>query len=412
MPPGDRKKLTVQPRRRHHFVPRPGAAPIDEPSSDDDSEESEEEEKEEKKDEGPKPWRPKPAPPPKVTSFPSSAQRAIRQKSEAERKKLEEEYETESEAGSGKPGSATGSESGSGSDSEEDSEEESSSEEEVAPRKLLRPVFMKKNQRDKVAATEKSQEQIAEEAERRKQEEAKVLLREQIERAAAEKAAAKKAFDDDTEAADINAIDDTDDVDPEAEYAAWKLRELKRIKRERVAIEEKEAELAELERRRNLTEAEREAEDRAFIEKQKDEQGDRGQMQFMQKYFHKGAFFQEDLKELGVDRRNVMGARFEDATNREILPEYMQIRDMTKLGKKGRTRYRDMKNEDTGRWGDFGDVRKRRDDYDVDERFRSDSYRGGDREGATGANARPLGERKRFGEESHRDGKRPRVDER
>ena len=138
-------------------------------------------------------------------------------------------------------------------------------------------------------------------------------------------------------------------------------------------------------------------------------------MQFMQKYFHKGAFYQEDLQELGIDKRNLMGATFEDSTNREVLPEYMQIRDMTKLGKKGRTRYRDMKTEDTGRWGDLGDDRRPRDksEYGLDERFRSDSYRGSDRdrEGATGANAKPLGDRKRFGEESSRDGKRPRVDD-
>jgi microfibrillar-associated protein 1 len=118
---------------------------------------------------------------------------------------------------------------------------------------------------------------------------------------------------------------------------------------------------------------------------------------------------------LGIDKRNLMGARFEDSTNREVLPEYMQIRDMTKLGKKGRTRYRDMKTEDTGKWGDFGDTRRPRDkgEYGVDERFRSDGYhdRDRDREGATGANAKPLGDRKRFGEDNGRESKRARVDD-
>ncbi|PYH43834.1 microfibril-associated protein, partial [Aspergillus saccharolyticus JOP 1030-1] len=54
----------------------------------------------------------------------------------------------------------------------------------------------------------------------------------------------------------------------------------------------------------------------------------------------------------GLDRRNAMGARFVDEVARETLPEYMQIRDMTKLGKKGRTRYKDLRSEDTGRFGD------------------------------------------------------------
>ncbi|KAF2180954.1 hypothetical protein K469DRAFT_714157 [Zopfia rhizophila CBS 207.26] len=399
MPPPRTKKMTANPLRpARHRPGKPGAEEVELPSSDEEEEAA------------PKPSvKPRPAPP-KASSFPKAAFQsslAARQKqAEAERKKLEEEFETESEEEFGE----SGSESGSG--SEESSSGEESSEEEVAPRKLLRPVFIKKNQRNQVAAPVKSQEEIAAEEEKRRQEQAKALVQAQIEKVVAERAAGKKNWDDEDNVGDIDAIDDTDDVDPEAEFAAWKLRELKRIKRERAIIEAQEAERAEIERRRNLTAAEREAEDREFLEKQKEERGDRGQMQYMQKYFHKGAFFQEDLKDLGVDRRNIMGARFEDSTNREVLPEYMQIRDMTKLGKKGRTRYRDMKSEDTGRWGDYADKRKPSDDYGVDERFRSDSYRSGGRDGATGANARPLGEKKRYGEDSSRESKRLRVDDR
>lgn len=407
MPPPKPKKMTAQPVRARHFAGKPAAAEVEEPSSSGESESEEEQKK-------PAPYiKPKPAP--LAKSFPKSALKsdlAARQKSEAERKQLEAEFETESEEES----EQSGSESGSGSEEDSSEEEESSSEEE-APRKLLRPVFIKKGQRNQGAAPAKTAEELAAEEEKRQQEQARALVQEQIEQRAAENAKGKKDWDDDVEEADINAVDDTDGVDPEAEYAAWKLRELKRIRRERQAIEEAEAERAEKERRQNLTAAEREAEDREYLEKQKEERGDRGDMQFMQKYFHKGAFFQEDLKELGIDKRNVMGATFQDATNREVLPEYMQIRDMTKLGKKGRTRYKDMKSEDTGKWGEFGDDRRRGDkmEYGLDERFRSDSYRGDrdtDGPGATGANAKPLGERKRFGEESSRDGKRPRVEDR
>jgi microfibrillar-associated protein 1 len=402
MPPPKAKKLTAQPVRTRQFAGKPTAVEPEERSSS----ESESEEEQPKQ----KPFA-KPKPAPIASSFPKSALKsklASRQKSDAERKALEDEFETESEEEEGEDGSE--SESGSGSE-EESSEEESSSEEE-APKKLLRPVFLKKNQRNQGAAPVKSADEIAAEEEARRQEQSRALVQEQVEQRIAEKAAGKKDWDDDVEEADINAIDDTDGLDPDAEYAAWKLRELKRIKRERLAIEEAEAERAEIERRRNLSAAEREAEDRAFIEKQQEERGDRGQAQFMQKYFHKGAFFTEELKELGVDRRNLMNARFEDQTNREVLPEYMQIRDMTKLGKKGRTRYKDMRSEDTGRWGDFGDDRPRRDrgEFGVDERFRPDSER--DREGATGANAKPLGERKRFAEDSERDSKRPKIEER
>jgi microfibrillar-associated protein 1 len=410
MPPPKAKKLTAQPVRTRQFAGKPAAVEAEERSSS----ESESE------DEQPKPKAfAKPKPAPIAASFPKAALKsklAARQKSDAERKALEDEFETESEDEEGGDGSAG--ESGSGSGSEEDDSEEESSSEEEAPRKLLRPVFLKKNERSKAAAPVKSAEQAAAEEEARRLEQSRALVQEQVEQRAAERAAGKKDWDDDVEDADINAIDDTDGVDPAAEYAAWKLRELKRIKRERLAIEEAEAERAEIERRRNLSAAEREAEDRAFIEQQKDERGDRGDMQYMQKYFHKGAFFTDELKELGIDRRNLMGARFEDQTNREVLPAYMQIRDMTKLGKKGGTRYKDMKTEDTGKWGDYGDDRPRRDkgDFGVDERFRPDAYGGrdADREGATGANAKPLGDRKRGGDDGdrHVTSKRPRTEER
>jgi microfibrillar-associated protein 1 len=410
MPPPKAKKLTAQPVRTRQFAGKPAAVEAEERSS---SESESEDEQPKQKSFA------KPKPAPIAASFPKAALKsklAARQKSEAERKALEDEFETESEDEEG--GDAGEGESGSGSGSEEESSEEESSSEEEAPRKLLRPVFLKKNERTKTAVPVKSAEELAAEEEARRAEQSRALVQEQVEQRAAERAAGKKDWDDDVEDADINAIDDTDGLDPDAEYAAWKLRELKRIKRERLAIEEAEAERAEIERRRNLSAAEREAEDRAFIEQQKDDRADRGDMQYMQKYFHKGAFFSEELKELGIDRRNLMNARFEDQTDRQVLPAYMQIRDMTKLGKKGGTRYKDMKTEDTGKWGDYGDDRPRRDkgDFGVDERFRPDAYGGrdADREGATGANAKPLGDRKRVGDDRDRDAtsKRPRTEER
>lgn len=404
MPP---KRMTANPLKpaRH----RPGK-PLAEEASESSEDSSEEEE------EAPS----KPAPP-KASSFPKAAHQTIdlasrrrdvaaQQAAEAlARQKLEAEFETESEESS----SEEGSESGNGEESSEE-DEESSSEEEAPRRKLLRPVFLKKNQRPSAAsANQKSEEDVQAEEEARRRAAADALVQEQLELAAAAKAAGKKNWDDEDNIGDADAIDDTDDIDPEAEYAAWKLRELMRIRRERAAIEAAEAERAEIERRRNLTAAEREAEDREFLEKQKEERGDKGNMAYMQKYFHKGAFFQEDLKEQGLDRRDIMGSRFaDDVTNRELLPEYMQIRDMSRLGKKGRTKYKDLKSEDTGRWGDFGDRRGPRGDgypRDIDERFRPD--RPGGIEGATGANAGPLGERKRAGDAGGREGKRARVDE-
>ncbi|KAL2851487.1 splicing factor, Prp19-binding domain-containing protein [Aspergillus pseudoustus] len=292
------------------------------------------------------------------------------------------------------------------SEEEESSEEESSSEDEAPRRVLLRPTFIKKDKRGnggpdtqngQGASADSQVETEARKAQR--QEKADALVREQIEKDAIARSAANRAWDDDEVMANEEAeIDDTDNKDPEAEYAAWKLRELKRIKREREAIEASEKEREEIERRRNLTAEEREREDQEFIAKQKEErEATRGQTGFMQRYFHKGAFFRPDLEKEGLDQRNVMGARFADDVSRETLPQYMQIRDMTKLGKKGRTRYKDLRSEDTGRFGDGYSNRRRQDGPPIgitDERFMPD--RGDDRaRGPTGANASALRERRR-----------------
>lgn len=280
-------------------------------------------------------------------------------------------------------------------ESEEESEEEESSEEEVPRKVMLRPMFIKKDKRGASAAavdTRSEEQRLAEEA-ARQQKAADEIVEEQIRKDAAAKAAGKKHWDDEDE--DEDDVDDTDDLDPEAEMAAWKLRELKRIKRDREAIEAAEREREELDRRKNLTEEERKAEDDEFIAKQKEDKESKGKMGYMQKYYHKGAFFQDDAKAEGLDRRDIMGSRFQDdVQNRELLPQALQMRDMTKLGKKGATKYKDLKSEDTGRWGQFDDRGPRRGPssgaaFGTDERFMPDRDRG-----ASGANNMPVAERR------------------
>ena len=284
-------------------------------------------------------------------------------------------------------------EEGSEEGSEEDSEEEESESEEEAPRRvLLRPTFIKKDKRNApaiVVGDTRPVEKLAEEEARRK---AAVdeIVEEQIRKDLAAKAVGKKYWDDEDD--DADDVDDTDDLDPEAEHAAWKLRELKRIKRDREAIEEREREREEIERRKNLTEEERKAEDDKFLAKQKEEKESKGKMSYMQKYYHKGAFFQDDLKAEGLDRRDIMGSRYaDDVQNRELLPQALQMRDMTKLGKKGATKYKDLKTEDTGKWGQFDDTRPRQGGFGGDERFMPDRDRGG----ASGANSQPVAERRK-----------------
>jgi len=77
--------------------------------------------------------------------------------------------------------------------------------------------------------------------------------------------------------------------------------------------------------------------------------------------------------------------------NRELLPQYMQIRDMTRLGRKGRTKYKDLKNEDTGRYGEFASG-SGRGGMGMDERFLPDRDVG---KGGSGANTTHVGERRK-----------------
>lgn len=293
----------------------------------------------------------------------------------------EDEFVTESEE-----------ESGESSDSIESGPEESSSDE--SPRRLqLRPTFIKRDQRKNGASTNiephiENQKLHAEEARRKML--ANEMVEEQIRKDLAAKLAGKKNWDDEEEDDDI---DDLDGIDPEAEYAAWKLRELTRIKREREEIEQRELELDEVQRRKNLTAEERKAEDDRHISKQREEKEGKAKMSYMQKYYHKGAFYHDDAKAEGLDQREIMGAKIQDEYDRELLPQFLQRRDMTKIGKKGATKYRDLKTEDTGSWGqyDYKAHRGKKDDYNSGQRYHSDWQNSAD---ASGANIVPVGNRR------------------
>lgn len=379
-----------------HRAGKPSAVEVQSSSEDEDEDEEEEAQ----------PAPKAPAPRPAASTFPKAVAKPPAPVVN------EDEFETEeSEGGEDDNDEDERSDaSGSGSSEEEEDsseEEESSSEDDTAKRKMLRPVFVKKGQRNgHVTAPEKTEDEKWAEEEAIRKQRTEDLIQEQLDKRAAARAAGKKDWDE-SDIDEEDAVDDTDDLDPEAEEAAWKLREIKRVKRDREALIAAEKEREEVERRRNLTAEEREAEDKEFLDKQREEKDGKGKMSYLQKYYHKGAFFQDESKEAGLAQRDIMGSRFQDQVDRSVLPEFLQVRDMTRVGKKGRTRYKDLKSEDTGRWGQFDDRQRRDGDFynGRDERFMSDRdrERGAER---TGANASELGERKRFGEGSGGDSKR------
>jgi microfibrillar-associated protein 1 len=141
----------------------------------------------------------------------------------------------------------------------------------------------------------------------------------------------------------IEQIDDTDDINPSSEKAAWKLRELHRIKRDRERLIARELEREELEKRRNMDESERLKEDYARKrETEEEREKNRGSMEFMQKYYHKGAYYQDEE----ILKRNYNVATAEEHKNKEALPKSLQVRT-GELGRASRTKWTHLTNEDT-----------------------------------------------------------------
>ncbi|KAK9481038.1 splicing factor, Prp19-binding domain-containing protein [Lipomyces japonicus] len=276
-------------------------------------------------------------------------------------------------------------------ESEEGSEEESSegeteseSEEEEEDKKvLLRPVFVPKNKRNGAAAQLSASTEQDEDTKAQKKEETLQIIEQQI-RVEAE-AHAKASLHEDNAAANLADIDDADDLDPLAERAAWKLRELKRVKREREELEQREKELEEIERRRNLTEDQRMEEDGERLRDQQDEKRSR-KIGFMQKYYHKGAFYQD----MEILKRDYTEANEDAVKDKSVLPKAMQVRD-DNLGLRGRSKYTHLLDQDTSKGQDspwfkknnFNDRAQRKSgglhDVSSRKRYREDDDRHRDR---------------------------------
>ena len=106
-------------------------------------------------------------------------------------------------------------------------------------------------------------------------------------------------------------------------------------------------EKADLERRRKMTDAERIEEDRKlgrFDEKTKEK------WRFMQKYYHKGVFYmdKDSLKADDVRLKDFSAPTLEDNFNKEALPQVLQVKN---FGKRGRTKYTHLLDQDTSSKG-------------------------------------------------------------
>lgn len=152
--------------------------------------------------------------------------------------------------------------------------------------------------------------------------------------------------------------DDTDRIeDEEREYEAWKLRELRRLARDALAAETALREASETARRRTLTPEERAKED-ALLEAQglKVFRKTKEKWGFLQKYYHKGAFFMDESsvvdKTSDPRARSAAAPTGEDAIAKDkaALPKVMQVKN---FGRKGRTRWTHLAAEDTTVYDDY-----------------------------------------------------------
>lgn len=137
-------------------------------------------------------------------------------------------------------------------------------------------------------------------------------------------------------------IDDRDGLDEDAEYAAWKLRELKRIKRDREERETREREAADIERRRKMTDAEIQAENAR--DKDANDATDKGQMRFLQKYYHKGVFYTDDDQVSAALKKDFTAPTLDDQFDKSSLPAVMQVKN---FGRAGQTKYTHLADQDT-----------------------------------------------------------------
>ncbi|KAJ3062211.1 Microfibrillar-associated protein 1 [Quaeritorhiza haematococci] len=224
---------------------------------------------------------------------------------------------------------------------EEDNESEYTSEyttddeEDDLQRNVLRkPVFIPKAHRETLKEKERMEKenQLAQERKEKELEERRLesheLVAEEVRREMAAVAVSTSGPPD---------VDDTDGLNEEEEYEAWRLRELRRIKRDKQERESYALEQAEKERRRNMTDAEIRAENEKLRPKK-----EKSKLTFLQRYYHKGAFFQDTEEE--VVKRDASAPTLEDRFDKTILPEVMQVK---KFGRAGRTKWTHLANEDT-----------------------------------------------------------------
>jgi len=237
--------------------------------------------------------------------------------------------------------------------SESEWETDTSDEEtELHHRTLRKPNFVPKSQRltmEKKKAKEaevmaKKQKKKAKKEERVRMSRKLVVDEIQLE---SERGEERAASDDDMP-------DDADDVNDNDAFEAWKLRELKRIQLYKSQREVHEKEKEATERRRGMTDEQRAMDDRMLVAQGlKEGPKPKAKWKFLQKYYHKGAFYMDDEsihdKKNDARKKSYDAPTGEDKFDKSILPKVMQVK---KFGRSGQTKWTHLVDQDTTSWED------------------------------------------------------------
>lgn len=235
-------------------------------------------------------------------------------------------------------------------ESEEESEYETDSEDEQMGMAMVKPVFIPKSQRDTIAERERleEEERQLEELVKKRLEARKIETRQIVVEEIRKEEHIEKALN---EEANIEDVDTDDELNEAEEYESWKNREIARIKRDREERDARLKEKEEIEKVRNMTEEERREWER---KNPKPLRQTKQKWKFMQKYYHKGAFFQEGADDViqsagkeDIYTRDFSEPTGEDKMDKSILPKVMQVKH---FGRSGRTKWTHLVNEDTTDW--------------------------------------------------------------
>ncbi|KAK8461984.1 hypothetical protein SEVIR_1G124100v4 [Setaria viridis] len=232
----------------------------------------------------------------------------------------------------------------------EESEYETDSEDEQMGMAMVKPVFIPKSQRDTIAERERleEEERQLEELVKKRLEARKIETRQIVVEEIKKEVHIEKALN---EEANIEDVDTDDELNEAEEYESWKNREIARIKRDREERDARLKEKEEIEKVRNMTEEERREWER---KNPKQLRQTKQKWKFMQKYYHKGAFFQESADDViqSAGKEDIYSRDFseptgEDKMDKSILPKVMQVKH---FGRSGRTKWTHLVNEDTTDW--------------------------------------------------------------